>query len=62
MTAMIGRESGDRVEGRTIVAFYRRRSRERLAPITKTHRGTMAKLYEAICIVEVPFKIKGAKP
>jgi len=55
---MIGRGPGDRIEGRVIVAFYRKRSGERLVPLTKTHRGTMAKLYEATCIVEVPFKLK----
>jgi len=59
MMTMIGREPGDRVEGRVIVALYRRRSGERLVPITKTHRGTMAKLYEATCVIEVPFKIRG---
>jgi hypothetical protein len=55
---MIGRAAGDRVEGRVIVAFYRKRSGERLVPLTRTHRGTMAKLYEATCIVEVAFKLK----
>jgi len=59
MMPMIGREPGDGVEGRVIVALYRRRSGERLVPITKTHRGTMAKLYEVTCVIEVPFKIRG---
>lgn len=57
---MIGREPGDRVGGRVIVSFYRRRTKERVVPMTKTQRGTMAKLYEATCIIEVPFKISGA--
>ena len=56
----IGREPGDRIEGRVIAAFYRRRSGERLVPMTKNHRGIMAKLYEATCIIEVPFKIRGS--
>ena len=56
---VVGREPGDQVQGRVVAAFYRRRSRERVVPMTKTHRGTMAKLYEATCIVEVPFKIRG---
>lgn len=55
---MIGREAGDRVEGEVIVAFYRKRSGERLVPMTKSHRGTMAKLYSATCIVEVPYRLK----
>lgn len=55
---MIGREPGDRIEGEAIVAFYRKRSGERLVPMTKSHRGTMAKLYNATCIIEVPFKLK----
>jgi len=55
---MIGRGAGDRIEGRVIVAFYRKKSRERLVPMTKTHRGIMTKLYQATCIVEVPFKLR----
>ena len=55
---MIGREQGDRVEGRVVVAFFRRRSRKRLVPMTRTHRGMMVKLYEAKCIVEVPFRMR----
>jgi len=55
---MIGRAAVDRVEGWVIVALYRKRSGERLVPLTRTHRGTMAKLYEATCIVEVAFKLK----
>ena len=55
---MIGREQGDRVEGRVVVAFFRRRSRKRLVPMTRTHRGMMVKLYEATCIVEVPFRMR----
>lgn len=55
---MIGREAGDRVEGEVIVAFYRKRSGERLVPMTKSHRGTMTKLYSATCIVEVPYRLK----
>jgi hypothetical protein len=42
------------------VAFYRRRSGERLVPMTETHRGTMAKLYSATCIIEVPYRIRKA--
>lgn len=55
---MIGREPGDRVEGGVIVAFYRKRSGERLVPLTKTHRGLMAKLYDSTCIIEVPYRIR----
>ena len=55
---MIGREAGDRIEGEVIVAFYRKKSGERLVPMTKTHRRTMAKLYSSTCIVEVPYRIK----
>ena len=55
---MIEREPGDRVEGRVTVAFHRRRSRERLMPMTKTHRCIMAKLYEATCIIEIPFRLR----
>jgi len=55
---LIGREAGDRVEGEVIVAFYRKRSGERLVPMTKSHRGTMTKLYSATCIVEVPYRLK----
>ena len=55
---MIGREAGDRVEGEVIVAFYRKRSGERLVPMTKSYRGTMTKLYSATCIVEVPYRLK----
>lgn len=58
MMLVVGRELGDRVEGRVVAAFYRRRSRERVVPMTKTHRGTMAKLYEATCVIEVAFKIR----
>jgi hypothetical protein len=55
---LIGREPGDRIEGELIVAFYRKRSGERLVPVTKTHRGTMAKLYNSTCIIEVPYRIR----
>ncbi len=55
---MIGREAGDRIEGEAIVAFYRKRSGERLVPMTKSQRGTMTKLYSATCIVEVAYKLK----
>ena len=55
---MIGRKQEDRVEGRVVVAFFRRRSRKRLVPMTKTHHGMMVKLYEATCIVEVPFRMR----
>lgn len=55
---MIGRNPGDRVEGRVIAAVYRKRGREFLVPLTKTHRGKMCKLYDCTCIVEVPFKLK----
>ena len=54
---MIGREPEDRIEGEVIVAFYRKRSGERLVPM-KSHRGTMTKLYGATCIIEVPYKMK----
>ena len=57
---VVGRELGDRVQGRVVAAFYRRRSRERVVPMTKTHRGTMVRLYEATCIIEVAFRIKGS--
>ncbi|MEM3088201.1 MAG: hypothetical protein QXP20_03705 [Candidatus Bathyarchaeia archaeon] len=55
---MVEREPEDRIEGSVIVAFYRKRTKERLVPMTKTNREIMAKLYEGTCIVEVPFKIK----
>ncbi len=55
---MIGREPGDRIEAEVIVAFYRKRSGERLVPMTKSHRGTMVKLYSATCIIEVPYRFK----
>ncbi len=56
---MIGRKPGDRIEGDVIVAFYRKRSGERIVHMTKTHRGTVSKLYSATCIIEIPYKIKG---
>ena len=56
---IVGRSAGDRVEGYRIAAFYRKRSRERIVPLTRTHRGIMAMLYDAICIVEIPYKLKG---
>lgn len=55
---MIGRGSGDRIEGELIVAFYRERSVERLVRMSKTHRGTMAKLYNATCIIGIPYRIR----
>lgn len=55
---VVGRGAGDRVEGRRIAAFYRKRSRERIVPLTKTHRGTMAALYDAMCVVEVPYRLR----
>ncbi|MFQ6074706.1 MAG: hypothetical protein ACE5Z5_01035 [Candidatus Bathyarchaeia archaeon] len=56
---IVGREPGDRVEGRVVVAFYRKRSKERVVPMTRSHRGTMSKLYQATCIIEVPYRIRG---
>gem|GEM_PF-4734646 len=55
---MIGRNPGDRVEGRVIVAIYRKRGKEFLVPLIKTHRGKMCKLYDCTCVVEVPFRLK----
>jgi hypothetical protein len=55
---LIGRDPEDRIEGEVIVVFYRKRSGERLVPMTKTYRGTMTKLYSATCIVEVSYRIK----
>lgn len=39
------------------MAFYRKRSGERLVPLTKTHQGLMTKLYDSTCIIEVPYRI-----
>jgi len=55
---LIGRNPGDRVEGRVIVAIYRKRGKEFLVPLIKTHRGKMCKLYDCTCVVEVPFRLK----
>ena len=38
-------------------SVYRSRSRERVVPLTETCRGAMMRLYEAMCIIEIPFRI-----
>jgi len=55
---LIGRNPGDKVEGRVVVTVYRKREGEFLVPLTKTHRGKMCKLYDCTCVVEIPFKLK----